>query len=317
VDWWDPAYGYRQQIRIQAGSASVPADYTIGIGINHSSLANTGKVQFSGNDLRIVRKTTGGWQELNRVLGFEFDWGEPGTVLNFSLQSSINANQSDNSYYLYYGNSSAGSPPANPQDVYWYFNDFSSSSALSDWTRRDVSEPSSWSVSGGNLRHTTNASQTAIDPQVNSKLVLNARPAIRDMMVQVNVYPGDDDLISFGLCSNDTQPQGFYVGFSSGKWFYDVTERSRIGYWLSPQDEAERMIIYREGLWYPLQLSWTNTKIRANVIGFEYSWNSGPPSAGQFCIALNSMNDARFDDLRIRKYVNPEPSISLQSEEAR
>jgi len=317
VDWWDPAYGYRQQISIQAGSASVPSGYTIGIGLNHSSLVSAGKAQFSGNDLRIVRKTSSGWDELDRVLGLEFDWGAPGMVINFPLQSSINANQLDDSYYLYYGNSSAGSPPANPQNVYWYFNDFSSASALSDWTQHDVSQSSSWSVSGGKLRQTGDAAQTDIDPQINSKLVLTGRPAIHELMLEVNVFPGDKDLTAFGLCSNDAQPDGFYVGFSSGQWFHDASGFSRIGYWLTPQDKAEAMIIYKEEIWYPLSISWTNTKTQASVLGFKYSWKAGPPGSGRFCFALNSMSDVRFDDLRIRKYSNPEPSVSLQSEESR
>src|SRR3990172_2809554 len=43
--WWDANYGYRQRVTISAGSAAVPADYTISATLDHAALVSGGKSQ--------------------------------------------------------------------------------------------------------------------------------------------------------------------------------------------------------------------------------------------------------------------------------
>jgi len=73
-------------------------------GLNLSTLVSQGKARSDYYDVRVVQRLSDtSWQEVARVVHSEWD-------LEFQLSSEINAS-TDNSYYLYYGNPDASSPP--------------------------------------------------------------------------------------------------------------------------------------------------------------------------------------------------------------
>src|SRR3972149_6491065 len=82
----------------------------------------------TGNELRIVDWNGSSWQELDRTLDELSSGNTPSTKLWFRTQAGISASGSDNNYYLYYGNSSAGSPPANKASVFDLWEDFNTGS---------------------------------------------------------------------------------------------------------------------------------------------------------------------------------------------
>lgn len=102
--WWNIAYHYRRLIPI-ATNAPLSAGTLIKVdGLDLNTLVTQGKAQSDRNDIRIVRRISDNtWQEVSRVIYSEWD-------LEFRLLADIPAG-TDSSYYLYYGNSSAGSPP--------------------------------------------------------------------------------------------------------------------------------------------------------------------------------------------------------------
>ena len=116
--WWDSDYQYRQQVTIDNNADSVmEAGYTVDVDISGitGSLAN-------GDDIRVVYNGV----ELDRLI----DAGK----VTFATQAAIAAQGSDSDYYIYYGNADAGAAPADGNNVYVAFDDFSNNQKHNDWT---------------------------------------------------------------------------------------------------------------------------------------------------------------------------------------
>ncbi|MFQ5922276.1 MAG: LamG-like jellyroll fold domain-containing protein, partial [Anaerolineales bacterium] len=125
--WADPNYQYRAQITVSAGSSAIPADYPTRFEFDHASLVTATKALASGDDVRIFYWDGSTNTELDRTL---FDdgpagaasstWNSATTTLMFKTVESIKANGLDAGYYLYYGYSSAVSPPTNTPSSRYY-----------------------------------------------------------------------------------------------------------------------------------------------------------------------------------------------------
>src|SRR5437016_483699 len=70
--WWNDAYGFRRSIDVTAGSAGMPAGYSVAITLDHAGLAAASKSLAGGSDLRVIAPDG---SELDRVLdsGSAFD----------------------------------------------------------------------------------------------------------------------------------------------------------------------------------------------------------------------------------------------------
>ena len=133
--WWDASYAFRQQMTVTTGPNS-PANgyngYTARVILDTASLAALGKSQLDCDDLRVLWWNGASWVELARhVLGCN----TPTTDVRFKLQADIAASASDDNYYIYYGNPTAGAPTAlGTTNVYLWWDD-ASINRSTDYTR--------------------------------------------------------------------------------------------------------------------------------------------------------------------------------------
>jgi uncharacterized repeat protein (TIGR01451 family) len=123
-EWWNTDYKFREKITIRAGSSAVPAGYSVCFRVDHYGLVSAGASLASGDDIRIVYWNGSSWEELDRVNEGAWNALVLDAQLWFKTKAEIPANGTDDNYYMYYGNSSAGSPPANPENVYLFYEDF-------------------------------------------------------------------------------------------------------------------------------------------------------------------------------------------------
>jgi hypothetical protein len=312
--WWNSCYSYRKQVTVSTGGSGVNEGYTASLYFNHAKYVSYGQTRSDGDDVRVVWHSGSNWYELDRVASHNSSWNSYNTEILFRTATGIPAYSSDSNYYLYYGCSSPGSPPDNSNDVYWYSNTFSSGTALSGWTQRDVQDLSAWDVLNGRLVLLSSGSQTAQLPYINHKLVLTGRPVIRNLLVEFDFTIMDTGLFAVGLCSNDNSPTGFYVGYSENLWFNGDIVSDRTGYWVNASNTSYSGTNLVEDLTYRVELAWTSSSIRNIFNEFNYQWNAGPSSANYFCFAANSMN-LWLDDLYIREYVDPAPTTVFGPEE--
>lgn len=121
--WAAPAFRFRNKIVFGTSHSALPNNYTASL--TFDSRTSGGQVMLaSGDDVRIYwQPASGSPVELDRVGS---TWNSATTTIDFRLQASLAQNLNepgDGSYYIYYGNASAGAAPFNEMNVY-YFADF-------------------------------------------------------------------------------------------------------------------------------------------------------------------------------------------------
>jgi hypothetical protein len=95
-------------------------------------VANTKSLK-NGSDVRIYRTNGSSFEELHRVLDPTSAWNTATTTLWFRLKSDIPASITDSSYYLFYGDPDAPSPPSDGSQVYLVWDDFTDPSLSPAW----------------------------------------------------------------------------------------------------------------------------------------------------------------------------------------
>ncbi len=112
-DWWNAAWHYRRPLPI-ATTTGLGAGHIIKIdGFDLETLVTQGKARPDHQDIRIVRKGVGNtWQEVARTYYSGWD-------VEFRLLDSL-PNGTDTSYYIYYGNPNASSPPTYSLPQGWW-----------------------------------------------------------------------------------------------------------------------------------------------------------------------------------------------------
>jgi hypothetical protein len=131
-------------ITVTAGTAAVPADYSVSVVFDHAALVAAGKSLASGNDVRIGRWNGTTWTELDRVLDPGSTWNATTTRVWFRAGAPIAAQGQEEAYHLHYGNPAAGNPPANADNVFLFHDDFESgtlgkwSQNVASWTNVDT-----------------------------------------------------------------------------------------------------------------------------------------------------------------------------------
>jgi hypothetical protein len=105
---------------VTAGSQALGDTYSIPITFDHASLVGAGLSVASGDDVRIGYRGV----SIDRVLDGESAWDTASTKLWFRAPSPLLSGASDPDYAVCSG--ASGSPPANPDNVFLLFDDFSS-----------------------------------------------------------------------------------------------------------------------------------------------------------------------------------------------
>lgn len=146
-------YVYRRRITINAGATAIPTRYSVAVAFDHAGLVAAGRSLASGDDVRIRYWDGAAWKDLDRVRDVLTAWNTTTTRLWFAVQAPIPGGGSNNNYYLYYGDLSAGSPPANGDYV---FLDYEDGTTLAGWTRRDIC-PGTYAASADGFLFTASA----------------------------------------------------------------------------------------------------------------------------------------------------------------
>jgi type II secretory pathway pseudopilin PulG len=131
---WKDDWFRRRPITVTAVDA-VAAGYAVMLTFDHAALVGAGSSLAGGDDVRIRYWNGSAYTEVDRVLDPTSTWNSSTTKIWFRLQAALGAGASTTAYYLHYGNTQAGPPPANPDNV---FLDYEDGTTLDGWTRRDT-----------------------------------------------------------------------------------------------------------------------------------------------------------------------------------
>ena len=109
-NWWNNAYNYRERILLTDNN-DIASGTEVKIPLSHFNLVENGKSLSSGDDVRIVYGDPLILREVPRINISE--WNSSTTVLQIAFQTerAIPANETDNDYWVYYGNPLGSNPP--------------------------------------------------------------------------------------------------------------------------------------------------------------------------------------------------------------
>ncbi|MCF7910281.1 fibronectin type III domain-containing protein, partial [Candidatus Pacearchaeota archaeon] len=344
--WWDDNYLYRKQINVTTG-ANVPyknySDYTVQLSIDTSGLVSQGKMQSDADDLRIIYFNGSDNIELDRIV---FNSGTSNTLVRFKLQENISSSSVDSNYFIYYGKSSAVNPPENYSNIYLWYDD-ASSDKESDYIQGRLDESAhggdwansiSWSSSGYYIFDT--GDNYADSFRVSD--ILERDVYVEYEEYQTNSYPNDmtsGPLIRWegtGSGATETSSHWYYYEiaastFSGGGYqsHDDITADDRGSVVISngtlgdfPGNSWTKIGIASWNInptnlasWYdasPLENEsggWVSSRFSGtHAAGSD---NENPGQAGIWI----QQDQGRFRNILIRRYISPEPSLFLNSEE--
>jgi hypothetical protein len=180
-------FGYRAAIDVFAEEA-VSQGYSISLDVDHASLVATGKARADGADLYVVWDDGSTLMAIDRVLDAAASFGSASTRIWFALQSDAAAGDVAG-YYLYFGEPQAVPPPADPNAVFLYWDDFDAED--SDWKMSKVgTADGNAAVANGKLRLTGNSGDLWNGAD---DFLYYHRPAPGDFRATVKVVGVDDN----------------------------------------------------------------------------------------------------------------------------
>lgn len=136
--WWNDNWFYRRQLTITNRSPAVlPKTYEIKLTFDHQKLVSEGKSLANGDDIRVVYFNGVSFSQIDRYLDpLASGWNQTDTTIWFRLQEPISsAPGASDKYAIYYGADgvTAANPPANPANVFVFFDNFES--GVNGWSQ--------------------------------------------------------------------------------------------------------------------------------------------------------------------------------------
>jgi len=341
--WWNTHYHYRQQITVSSsGSTAVPDEYSVGVTEDTASLISAGRLRSDGNDWRIVYWNGSAWIELDRHV--RSGWDSVNTETWFKTRAAIGGGASDDNYYVYYGHpAETGTPPSYWSDsmgadahskVYWCADDFEEH-AVGD-------HPDGWTNQGGEifyvaLQGSEKWFQVDTFARWEDGSTASSMADIGDAVWSAKVYYhqlGDNAWGGIGVhiangnigrivVIRDTYPGG-YAGWdlaSEPDWspttgwqphtdiHFPIGTKGTIelithgtnldAYWYNPPGYSPEKVPVFTGVTIPLGTGKLDVHVERP--------------------GTNPLSDrwVDADDIIVRKYVNPEPTVSPGAEEER
>jgi parallel beta-helix repeat protein len=320
--WWDCDFDYRMPITVSAGTAAVPAAYSVSITIDHAALVGAGKSLVSGDDVRILYWNGSWWEQADRYLDPGSSWNSASTRLWFQTRAAIAASGSDANYAVYYGNPAAGSPSANPDSVFLHYDGFETGD-LSRWDGTWTGAGDTFSVVNTTVRSGTYAGRAVVDAGTVAA-AMHSFPAVSGLHTTAYYYlpAGWDsgEYVALNEFRGGSNLAGLTIGEPPNAMVPYVYNEAGGGFYFSDTPITT-------GSWYRLEMKFlvSPTSGRAEL------WVNGVQKVNQTSIDTGSSNiDTSFagiywrpslagtayvDDTFDRLYVGAEPTAAPAAEE--
>jgi hypothetical protein len=316
ADWWDPAYAQRIRLGIDETADDVlPVGYSVVLrGYDWATLVTAGELRSDAQDLRIVRHSGGGAEELHRRLI------RPGAATSevwFKTVADIDGSSVE--YYAYFDNPDAVSPPQ-------YWSDSMGADAPSEvylaadsFQEHQAGEcPDGWGDCGGIWSVALDGGNRYLLSDSYSEYLLAGDDTWDDVWVEARVAsldpsgcPGiasralDADTLTYSGfgCDNATVPPD-----SISIWIRDM------GY--TPIVWGDAPIAASQ--WNRVANAWTGDTVRLfygdELIGSADASAAEP--SGRVGIFSTYGTQIWADEVIVRRYVDPEPTVTAMAVEA-
>jgi hypothetical protein len=300
-NWYDVAWHWRKPITI-SNAGGVLAEYQVKVTINTQELISAGKMQSDGDDIRFT--------EADGVTEVPY-WIESGidtdsTVIWVKVPSIPSG---DSSIYIYYGNSSAITA-SDGTATFIFFDDFED--GILDWT---VVE-GIWSEGSGIVtaqRGSSPEDRVKKDfPDLGNDYIYEYKMRIRDL--GGNGYPWGGLEIKSPSTDKPNYDQGYFTtSYSSG----GTSQSNMMKLWRADGGISQigntANVTVNDNTWYDYKLVYHGGNLEYYINGtLKVSAFDTTYTTGSVIRLIKNNDDATvdWDDVRVRKYSDPEPGVT-------
>lgn len=342
--WWDTGYSGRYNVAVNVGTVAPDKGY-LGytariVALDTQALVASGDMRADCTDLRVAYYDGLSWQDLPRhIIGCN----TASTDIRFALAQDIGASSTDDNYYLYFGNSAPGQAPAMTEtNVYLWFDDASVDRSasyirgrLDNWHGSGWDNSLTWNPAGyysyDNGDNFTSGYRRAVD----ERDVYIEAEFFHTGCYQLNITTG---LLVRGTTqgspSNESSNsyyasnRGEYPGCTSNGYTHDgdVVVRNRPTTAVdgaNPPDvipntwRRQGLAVWRTN---PNSLAFWDEDTSSSWSALGYPSNANLHVAGAhssnvdgrgFAAVMTAQDRARLRNILIRRYVEPEPQLTL------
>ena len=303
-------FTYARQITVEnhLTQDTLKSGYTVGFSLDTSSLVSSGKMRSDLGDLRVFHYKNGNWFDLDRdVLRLDTDLVE----VRFQTQADIGAGGFDGNYFLCYGNPAANAPPRNLDNVYIFHDDFEAGN-LNRWTIIN----GAWKINSTQARSGTRSlaypSEGGGDAIIVANPALNERDVYLEAWWRFNTTDVDISQIFRLRPGGDSNYETNLEGLTG----WDIAKRID-GDWT---ELASNTVTPTADAWTRIAISIYGTGMRVFKEGVQINPPGGSYDVGNeldrgnvgFRKWLVGSGTAWWiDDVTVREYVEPEPTILM------
>lgn len=283
--WWDSAWLYRSPVTVQNASSTIdlPGRYSVKLTMDTALPIRAGQLLPNCGDLRILYFDGNVSHELDRIID---NCGTSQTEIWFSLQRPIPATSQDTSYYVYFGNPSAGLAPRNGMNVFLFYEDWEN--GIAHWTNAGGLDV----ANSGTMGTSRISSDTALSPTQSQEFPQKAMggdaftgfiPVTPNTRYEISVWATSATAAYFPV-GFDPYTAGYGAGSEVWLWTSEWTLNSQ---------------------WSQRAGSFTTDGATSFLKIKTEWWTEGPGSAPVFS-----------DNLRLRYAVESEPTVAAGTLEA-
>ena len=325
--WWISDYAWRRQLTVTENiSGTLPADYSVMVELDTATMVVQGRLLTNGNDLRVVRWSAGEHQELDRRL---LGANSANSRLWFKTRGAVNS--ADATYFLYYGNPGAGNPPAHwadsmgqdavPSGVYLAADNFEDE-AIGAF-------PGGWDGSHNYAVELDNGNRVlgVTGPDDHGDYLFAGDLSWTDVVVEARMkiidYASNGYYGLFTRAESLTDFNTLWYGTNLG-FSLDVYRCQLSSPTATTLTSSDSLTSFRG---HVIGTTWHRYQLR--LLGQEVSFffdqelvgsrtlTAGQMTAGRMGLCAGySPTRALWDDIVVRRYVSPEPTVTLGDEES-
>lgn len=316
LNWWNASFGNRRQMNITNNAAStLGSGYSSLLTVDTASLVSSGKMLSDGRDLRIVNWNGSSLVEIDRDI---IDMNTNSTQIWFKTRAEIGPSETDTNYYMYYGNPSAQNPPEDRSNVYLWFDDFSTNTTtnydvdrhVDDWFGASTNIYKPYWDSAKNAVYFDTGNDYAGDWM---PIAINETDVYAEM--KMNITGSYSINTTNGVLLRWQNSSTFYTGHISGDSYSSpcIAKNGRTTY-VACETPSEYHV-WNQWFTFAVAVCGSDLKLWVDGVQEVNGMDTQITTSGKISFVV-SQSIGWMDDFKIRKYVEPEPSAFLGTEES-
>jgi len=309
-----PDWDYMREVTIDnTQNSNTLSDFQVQITLDTASLISNGKMKSDCGDIRVYDPNT------DSLLPY---WVESENTSNTKIWVKVPSipGGGKKTIYLFYGNPSATSQ-SNGDEVFILYEDWENWSGTTTnptWSGWSVADKDTVSTYEGDIQVSDAVARSgsySVKKINGAATVSRSDLSLQDVVVEVAVYIetyGSSGTERGAILVADDPSIGRLMGYYSAKSTSNYVYR--IGSWYTTSKS-----LCPAGEWHVYGIASTSSGSKFYVDYEEIASTSDVMEVKRVCIGSWWNNDdscvAYFDDLRIRKYTDPEPTTSVGAEQ--